>query len=155
WDVTTGKLLRTFEGHSLEVNSVDFSSDGRRALSGSDDNTLKLWDVATGRLLRTFEGHFGGVNSVAFSPDGRSALSGGADGFVQFWSLASAKQLLRVLASREGDFLSLTPAGFFDLAGDSDRLLHLVRRMDVLSIEQTFEQLYRPDLVEALMNGDL
>jgi hypothetical protein len=27
--------------------------------------------------------------------------------------------------------------------------------MDVLSIEQTFEQLYRPDLVEAVMKGDL
>jgi hypothetical protein len=59
------------------------------------------------------------------------------------------------MASREGDFLSLTPAGFFDFGGDSDKLIHLVRGMEVISIDQTFEQLYRPDLVEAVVKGDL
>jgi len=33
-------------------------------------------------------------------------------------------------------------------------MLHLVRGLDVLSIGQTFEQLYRPDLVEAALKGD-
>ena len=41
-------------GHSDYVNSVAFSPDGKYALSGSRDNTLKLWDVATGREIRTF-----------------------------------------------------------------------------------------------------
>ena len=70
WDAATGQLLRTFEGHADVVNSVAFSPDGTRVLSGSDDKTLKLWDAATGQLLRTFEGHTDEVTSVAFSPDG-------------------------------------------------------------------------------------
>jgi WD40 repeat protein len=34
-------------GHSGSVNSVAISPDGKTALSGSDDATLKLWDLAT------------------------------------------------------------------------------------------------------------
>jgi hypothetical protein len=39
WDIDTGECLRTFEGHTTVV----FCPDGRFALSGSKDKTLKLW----------------------------------------------------------------------------------------------------------------
>ena len=46
WDAATSAELHEFNGHSDVVTSVAFSPDGRLALSGSDDNTLKLWDVS-------------------------------------------------------------------------------------------------------------
>ena len=49
-------------GHASDVTAAAFSPDGRTALSGSGDKTLKLWDVATGQELRTFTGHTGSVN---------------------------------------------------------------------------------------------
>ena len=42
------------------VNGVALSADGRRAVSASEDKTLKVWDVETGRELRTLEGHSDG-----------------------------------------------------------------------------------------------
>jgi hypothetical protein len=36
------------------VYACAFSPDGRRLLSGSDDNTLKLWDAETGECRATF-----------------------------------------------------------------------------------------------------
>ena len=45
-------------GHSNIVISVAFSPDGKQALSGSGDNTVKLWDTATGREIRTFSGRW-------------------------------------------------------------------------------------------------
>ena len=35
WDLATGQVLRTFEGHSLPATSVVFSPDGRTVLSNS------------------------------------------------------------------------------------------------------------------------
>jgi WD40 repeat protein len=43
--VETGKQLRRFNGHAGRVNSVAISKNGSRALSGSDDRTVRLWDL--------------------------------------------------------------------------------------------------------------
>src|SRR5262249_19222272 len=37
-------LVRTLEGHSESVTSVAVAPDGKRAVSASRDNTLKVWD---------------------------------------------------------------------------------------------------------------
>jgi len=37
----------TITGHSSGVYSVSFSPDGKRIVSGSRDNTLKVWDISS------------------------------------------------------------------------------------------------------------
>jgi len=39
--------MRTLMGHSSGVWSVDFSPNGKRVVSGSD-NIVKIWDAETG-----------------------------------------------------------------------------------------------------------
>ncbi|KAJ1488452.1 quinon protein alcohol dehydrogenase-like superfamily [Baffinella frigidus] len=41
-------------GHSCEVFSVAFSSDGTRVVSGSVDGLVKIWDAATGAEVSSF-----------------------------------------------------------------------------------------------------
>ncbi len=86
WDVESGKLLRTFEGHSGLVIAVAFSPDGQYVLSGSSDMTVQLWKVEDGTLGYVFEGDAEGVNAIAFSPDGRYVLSGSKDEDVKLWT---------------------------------------------------------------------
>jgi WD40 repeat protein len=87
WELDTARRLCTFEGHRGAVTSVCLSFDGRYALSGSTDATVKLWEIASGQCLRTFAGHADAVTSVAFSADGRYALSGSADRSLRLWIL--------------------------------------------------------------------
>ncbi len=83
WDVVTGEVIRTFNGqHGDIITSIAIATDGRTALSGSDDKTLKLWDLATGKEIWTFKGHNEVVRLVVIAPDGRTALSSSDDGML-------------------------------------------------------------------------
>jgi WD domain, G-beta repeat len=57
------------------VHSASLSADGRYALSGSRDGTIKLWEVDSGRCSRTLTLE-NTATSVCLSADGRYALSG-------------------------------------------------------------------------------
>jgi len=48
------------QGHSRSVNSVKFSPDGQRVVSGSSDSLVKIWDAATGAEVRSFVGERSG-----------------------------------------------------------------------------------------------
>jgi WD40 repeat protein len=90
WEVSSGRLIRSLEGHSGHVYSVAFSPDGKMLASGDLDQTIKLWEVSSGRLIRSLEGHSGPVHSVAFSPDGKMLASGGSDQAIKLWEVSSS-----------------------------------------------------------------
>jgi WD40 repeat protein len=156
WDVNSGRLLRTFEGHSDGVIAVAFAPDGRTALSGSDDKTLKLWDVTSGQLLRSFEGHSSSVRSVAFAPDGRTVASGGADATLRLWNASTGELLVALIQfdRREGEWVAITPEGFFEASEHGAKQLTVVRGLEVYSIDQFYDALHRPDLVREKLAGD-
>ena len=51
-----------------------FVTDGRLALTGSEDHTAQLWDTATGKPCGPALSHADGVTSVGFSPDGTTIV---------------------------------------------------------------------------------
>jgi small GTP-binding protein len=86
WEVASGKLLYTLEGHNNSVRSVAYDPLGKTLVSGSGDTTLKLWEVASGKLLRTLEEHTNIVDAVTFSVDGHLLASKSEDESLHLWS---------------------------------------------------------------------
>jgi tetratricopeptide (TPR) repeat protein len=93
WDLDSGEVLHTLEGHTERVSAVVVTSDGSRAVSCSDDETLKVWDLESGEVLHTLEGHTDEVTAVAVTPDGSRAVSGSNDGTLKVWDLESGEVL--------------------------------------------------------------
>lgn len=83
---TAGYALKCLSGHSQPVSDLALSSNGRYALTGSWDKTLRLWDLETATTLRTFKGHTSDVNSVALSADNRQIVSGSRDCTIRLWN---------------------------------------------------------------------
>ncbi|HXG09523.1 MAG TPA: WD40 repeat domain-containing serine/threonine-protein kinase, partial [Gemmataceae bacterium] len=118
--------VRRFTGHTDGVSSVAFSPDGRYALSGSWDQTLRLWKVATGKEVRRFTGHTDWVNSVAFSPDGRYALSASWDKTLRLWEVAMGQEVHH-FEGHTGpvNSVAFSPDGRYALSGSADQTLRL------------------------------
>jgi len=94
---------QTLQGHTATVQSVAFSPDGKRMVTGSGDRLAKVWDSATGQELLTLQGHAGQVMSVAFSPNGQRIITSGGPwgvgknpGEVKVWDAASGELLLNI-----------------------------------------------------------
>lgn len=45
WEVASGQIVRTLQGHERPVRHLAFSSDGRTLVSGSADTTALVWPV--------------------------------------------------------------------------------------------------------------
>jgi hypothetical protein len=45
WELASGRCVQTLEGHSEGVRSVALSLDGRYAVSGSRDKTMRVWEL--------------------------------------------------------------------------------------------------------------
>lgn len=103
WDIASGDEVKLIESPSV-ILDIDFSPDGKRAVTGSGDKTMSgkdlvedqdrsvsVWDLETGERLYRFTPNSGFVRAVAFSPDGSSVASGtwnsSEGGKIQLWNL--------------------------------------------------------------------
>ena len=83
-------------GHSLGVATAVFSPDGKRIVTSSLDNTVKIWEVNSGTLLANLLGHTDTVLTANYSPDGKIIVTAAEDGLVKIWD-ANTAILLRDL----------------------------------------------------------
>jgi guanine nucleotide-binding protein subunit beta-2-like 1 protein len=96
-----GVPQKRLTGHNHYVEDVAISSDGRFALTGSWDGTLRLWDLQTGETTYRFVGHTKDVLSVAFSADNRQIVSGSRDKKINLWNTLG--QLKYTIDSKTSD----------------------------------------------------
>jgi hypothetical protein len=98
--------VQVLTGHTDGVTSVAVSADGRTAVSGAWDHTVRVWDLSSGQCRAILTGHTGWVRSVAVSANGRTTVSGGNDSTVRVWDLSSG-QCRAILTGHTGTVWSV------------------------------------------------
>jgi WD40 repeat protein len=126
WDAESGRIIRTFSGHTGGIAGLAFSPDNRRMASCSADKAIKLWDVETGREIRTLTGHGEFVNSVKFSPDGRRIVSSADDKTIKIWEVETGK-VIRTLSGHSDEVWDVlwSSDGKLIASGSKDKTIKL------------------------------
>lgn len=92
-ELGSGKILRTFEGHTEVVKCLAITSDGRTIASGSYDHSIILWDYESGKQTRKLQGHKDAVFCLAFTAGGRYLVSGSKDRTMILWNAATGERI--------------------------------------------------------------
>ena len=93
------------------VRYADFSPDGKRVITASEDNKARIWDADTGELLTSLEGHDKAVWSAAFSSDGARALTASDDGTARIWNVKTGALLVVLRHSASFRRAAFSPDG--------------------------------------------
>ena len=79
FDVESGKLVRSFEGHTHHVLGVTWKADSSRIASAGADNAIKVWNVETGEQHRTIQNYTKQVTSIHYIGASDNMISGSGD----------------------------------------------------------------------------
>ncbi|MDB6006592.1 MAG: putative protein containing caspase domain protein [Prosthecobacter sp.] len=132
-DLSTGKVVKVFEGHTHHVLGLSWRADGRLLASSGGDNVVKVWDWITGDRRKSVDGwdkevtgihYLGAADQIATSAgDNKLRLITSDGGEVK--QLAGATAFLQSLAT--------TKSGDVVLGGDQDGNL---REWDVATAKE-------------------
>ncbi|HET6544734.1 MAG TPA: caspase family protein [Chryseolinea sp.] len=153
WDVGTGLMTKKFKGHIGAVHASIFSPDAKLVYSAGSDRTIRVWDILTSKVVRTFEGHKAEVTTLLFSPDSKMLMSHSVDGVTKFWDLNTGKEFFEHIHLGERDWMVKNPEGFFNTTDDARRFIHFVSGLKTYSVDQFFDEFYRPDLLPKIFQN--
>jgi WD40 repeat protein len=134
WNVATGDLRSTLNGHFTLVSAVAFCPEGNLLASVGYDGRIRMWDAASGAssgpAMKCSET---AVRCVAFAPDGRTLATAGRDRCIRLWNLRTGSGGQPELSERvklsghTADVLSLaySPDGQLLASGSDDRTVRL------------------------------
>jgi RNA polymerase sigma factor (sigma-70 family) len=145
WQVSSGRLLRSWKDTQGPITSLLFTGDGQAVLTantawrppmGRESNRITAWDPATGKEWRRIELGSYGPNQIAVSSNGRllaALCRTNMSARVLVWELATGQEVWRLepgppppnQPGRPGELNSLTffPDGKLLIAGQGDDLL--------------------------------
>lgn len=79
FELASGKLHRSYEGHTHHVLGVSWRSDGRRLATCGADNVIKIWNFQTGDQTRTIQGFGKEVTAITFAGDADAVVASSGD----------------------------------------------------------------------------
>ena len=80
WQVMNNDQRPIVVEHSELITHGEFSTDGRKIVTASEDNYASVWQTADGMLLSTLKNlHTADLTDVSFSPDGNQIVTASYD----------------------------------------------------------------------------
>lgn len=117
--------MNTLRSHKSAINSIVYSPDGKRIISGGEDSSIIFWNLhgerpdETGHCYRLM-GHKGPVSCISYAPNGQFFASASQDSTVNIWQLKTHTESLVVPSEKAITYHCHTsPIRAVDISPDS------------------------------------
>jgi len=127
--------IKTFQGHSDEVNAIEWDPTGTLLASCSDDFTAKIWNLKYDKCVYDFKQHTKEIYTIRWSPTGPGTsnpnrplvlASASFDASIKIWDVAVGKELFSLTKHLDPVYsVDFSPNGEFLASGSFDRCLHI------------------------------
>ncbi|MDZ8261280.1 AAA-like domain-containing protein [Nostoc sp. ChiQUE01b] len=124
-------------GHSAAIVGVNFSPDGKRLATASQDGTARLWNI-TDLLISpiVLQGHEGWVNSLTFDAEGQWLATASEDTQARLWKVSNVLNDPIVLSGiKDGVGVranAISPDGKWIASAGGDKIIRLWNATDLL-----------------------
>lgn len=151
WDIGTGLMIRKMINDGATHAGI-FSPDGKSIYTAGSDRLIRQWDIASSKVIRVFEGHKSDISTIRHHPNGKMLISYSIDGSIKFWDMQSGKEFFEHIHFGERDWMVKNPEGYFNGTDNARQYIHFVDGMKTYSVDQFFDEFYRPDLLPKIFN---
>lgn len=123
WDVKTGNVVRSLEGHTDPVIDANYSTNGNYIVTnGGNDMTARIYNATTGDLIDSLEHHTAYITTAIFSPNGQTVLTSSFDKTAKIWDIKT-RRLINSLVGHTNrvNFATFSPNGAMIITTSDDK----------------------------------
>ncbi|WAR27659.1 TB1RB-like protein [Mya arenaria] len=127
--------IKTFQGHTNEVNAIKWDPQGNLLASCSDDMTLKIWSMKQDTCVHDLQAHSKEIYTIKWSPTGAGTdnpnaplilASASFDSTVRLWEVERGTCLHTLTKHQEPVYsVAFSPDGKYLASGSFDKCVHI------------------------------
>lgn len=133
--LSVDKPIKSFQGHTNEVNAIKWDPQGQLLASCSDDMTLKIWSMKQETCVHDLQAHSKEIYTIKWSPTGPGTsnpnmnlilASASFDSTVRLWDVERGACIHTLTKHTEPVYsVAFSPDGKYLASGSFDKCVHI------------------------------